>query len=138
MAENSLGISFNRVDFLKKALDGSWKKNEAILNNIANVNTPNYKRQDIDFQSVLKAEISRDSGIDMKTTNMKHIENQNSSIDFKNVREESFSARQDENNVNIDTEVAKLTENAIMYDILTNEMTGAFKKWKMIIEEGGR
>lgn len=138
MGNNTLGISFDRVDLYKKALDGSWSKNKAILNNIANVNTPHYKKQIVDFQSVLKAELDRDSELKMSKTNDKHLSSGGVNTDFTPTRQENFSARQDENNVNIDTEVADLTENAIMYEILSRDVNGVFKKWKMVIEEGGR
>lgn len=138
MGNNTLGISFDRVNLYKKALDGSWSKNKAILNNIANVNTPHYKKQIVDFQSVLKAELDKDSEMKMNRTNERHLSSGGVNSDFTPIRQEDFSARQDENNVNIDTEVAELTENAIMYDILSRDVNGVFKKWKMVIEEGGR
>ena len=44
---------FGNVDFLKKALDGSWSRMEAISSNITNVNTPGYKRLTVNFENVL-------------------------------------------------------------------------------------
>ena len=49
--------AFSFVNVLDKAADASWKRNEVIANNIANVDTVGYKRQDIDFQSVLSNEL---------------------------------------------------------------------------------
>ena len=45
---------FDYVDVLGKAADASWTRNEIISNNMSNVNTPGYKRQDIDFESRLR------------------------------------------------------------------------------------
>ena len=42
--------AFNYINVLNKAADASWKRNEVIANNIANNDTPNYKRKDIKFQ----------------------------------------------------------------------------------------
>ena len=51
--------AFDYVNVLDKAADASWKRESLISNNIANVDTPGYKRQDLDFQSALKLELSR-------------------------------------------------------------------------------
>ena len=40
---------------LERALSGSSLRQQAIAQNIANVNTPGYRRQDVDFQSALAA-----------------------------------------------------------------------------------
>ena len=45
---------FDYVNVLDKAADASWLRNDAISNNLANADTPNYKRQDVDFESQLK------------------------------------------------------------------------------------
>ena len=44
------------INLLQLGLDGAKKRQEAISNNIANVDTPGYKRKDVDFLSVLKKE----------------------------------------------------------------------------------
>ena len=38
--------AFGYVNLLKSAADASWTREEVLTNNIANVDTPNYKRQD--------------------------------------------------------------------------------------------
>ena len=50
--------AFSYINVLDKAADASWTRENLIANNIANAQTPGYKRQDLDFQSVLKKEIS--------------------------------------------------------------------------------
>ena len=48
---------FNRlnsnVDIFEKALDASWLRNEIISGNIANADTPKYKRKDVEFEKIL-------------------------------------------------------------------------------------
>ncbi|MHB8131035.1 MAG: flagellar basal body rod protein FlgB [Mobilitalea sp.] len=43
--------AFNYINVLDKAADASWQRNEVISNNIANVDTPGYKRKDVQFES---------------------------------------------------------------------------------------
>ena len=49
--------AFNYINVLDKAADASWLRENAITNNIANIDTPGYKRQDVDFESVLEKEL---------------------------------------------------------------------------------
>lgn len=43
--------AFDYINIMDKAADASWKRESAISNNIANADTPGYKRQDVDFES---------------------------------------------------------------------------------------
>ena len=45
---------FDYINVLGKAADGAWARNEALSNNIANVDTPGYKRQDVSFETELQ------------------------------------------------------------------------------------
>ena len=42
--------AFNYINVLDKAADAANTRNEILSNNIANVDTPNYKRKDVSFQ----------------------------------------------------------------------------------------
>ena len=46
--------TFNYVDVLTKAADASALRNKTIANNIANIDTPHYKRQDVSFETELR------------------------------------------------------------------------------------
>ena len=45
---------FDYINVMGKTADASWKRNEILSNNIANVDTPRYKRQDINFEAQLR------------------------------------------------------------------------------------
>ena len=45
---------FDYVNVLQKAADASALRNEVLSNNIANIDTPGYKRQDVDFETQLR------------------------------------------------------------------------------------
>ena len=51
--------AFDYINVATKALDASYLRETVIANNIANVDTPAYKRQDVEFQSVLEDAIDR-------------------------------------------------------------------------------
>ena len=46
--------AYDYINVLDRTADASWMRNEVIGNNIANVNTPGYKRQDVDFENELQ------------------------------------------------------------------------------------
>jgi flagellar basal-body rod protein FlgB len=45
---------FTKLNILEKGLDASWTRNEVLANNIANADTPDFKRSDIEFESVFQ------------------------------------------------------------------------------------
>ena len=57
--------AYNYINILNKAAEASWTKNEIIANNIANVDTPDYKRKDLNFESLLAEALT-----DTSTKNM--------------------------------------------------------------------
>ena len=103
--------AFNYVNVLKKAADASWKRNEVIANNIANVSTPGYKRKDIQFENYLRRELMKDYSTDDDLN--RRVANVD--LDRLGTRvytdQSELSYRLDGNNVDINTENANLAEN---------------------------
>ena len=64
---------FDYVNVLDKAADAAWLRNDAISNNLSNVDTPGYKRQDVDFQSQLAKALgnSKYISMDSKVANLR-------------------------------------------------------------------
>ena len=116
--------AFDYINVLEKAADASWLRNEAIANNIANVDTPLYKRQDVDFESVLARELGNNVLVDTdtKVANVKlrrlKVGTYTDATDF--------SYRLDGNNVDIETENVYLAENQITYNALVSRMQSEF------------
>jgi flagellar basal-body rod protein FlgB len=89
---------------LEAAMRGSMLRNTLLTNNLANVDTPGYQRQDVDFQGALDNAIQNGQPVDQ--------------VSF-----EPFTQRQtlqvDGNGVSPDQESANLAENGILYEELT-------------------
>lgn len=125
------------VNFLNYALNGLWLRNQVINHNIANANTPNYKKLTVNFEDSLKKALEKQSS-SLYLTHEKHILN---SIAVGRIQpnitaEDKYSYRIDGNNVDIDVESANLAKNAIMYNGVINEIIGEFNKLKSVINEG--
>lgn len=132
---------FKNVDILQKALDVAWLRNKVISNNIANVDTPGYKRLKVEFEQFL-ADAINNRVIRGITTHEKHIPIGGGSIDqIKPVIREDYSTtsmRLDGNNVDIENEMAQLAKNNIVYNALVQKVSGEFKKLRTVITEGRR
>ena len=121
--------AFNYINVLGKATNASWKRNEVISNNIANVDTPGYKRSDVQFESYLQEALTGDGSLDQKVANTKL-----NSIDATVYTDNSsLSYRLDGNNVDIDTESAYMAENQIRYYALLDSMTQEFSRIKTVL-----
>lgn len=121
--------SFNYINLMNKALDGSWKKNSAIANNIANVNTPGYKREVVSFEETLRNEIGLQRKLPLDKTNSMHIDpNYPGSIEAEKLMNTSY--RVDDNNIDIDVENAELAKNTIYYNSLITEINGQYNRLK--------
>lgn len=125
--------AFDYVNVLDKAADASWLRETAITNNLANVDTPGYKRQDVDFESVLKKEL----GSSKYTSLDKKIRSLNGSLGSLNVSTytdaSNYSYRLDKNNVDVDTENVELASEQIRYQALTSSINSQFSRMKAAI-----
>ena len=126
--------AFDYVNVLDKAADASWLRETAITNNLANVDTPGYKRQDVDFQSVLKKELghSKYTSLDKK---MRGLNGSLSDLNVSTYTDMSnYSYRLDRNNVDVDTENVELASEHIRYEALTSSITSHFKRISAVIK----
>ena len=92
---------------LEQALAGSALREKALANNLANANTPGFRRSDVDFQSALASALDTGSEVD-----------QVEQVAFSSVPDSAGAQRADGNNVQVDAEMAKLNENSVTYQAL--------------------
>jgi flagellar basal-body rod protein FlgB len=133
-----LNKSFRNISILEKSMDACWLRNEAISNNIANVNTPKFKRNVVKFESILAQNISG-KFIEEKLTHEKHFSVGNSSIDQMKpmvTKDITSKYRKDGNNVNVDVEMANLSKNTIRYYMLKESMASNLRKLNIVIKDG--
>ena len=100
------------------ALDASALRHQVISNNMANNDTPGFKRSDVNFDDVLQQAVSSsDSGSDFTLG-----ENASPFV----YQSKDTSMRLDGNNVDMDAESAKMAENTLYYDGLTRLISSKF------------
>lgn len=86
------------------------KRHGVIAGNLANSDTPGYKALDIKFEDFLKG-----STLPLAVTEPGHIQATAPGPDGM-VQADSSAPWKDGNNVELDTEVAKMNENALLYE----------------------
>ncbi|MCR4685496.1 MAG: flagellar basal body rod protein FlgB [Lachnospiraceae bacterium] len=127
---------FDYVNVMEKAADGAWLRNEAIAHNIANVDTPHYKRQDVSFEAELKHALkaSKYVSLDEKVKNLNERDRLSHVEPRVYTDYAGFSYRLDGNNVDIDNENVELASNQIKYNAITQSIDQEFKNLKTVIK----
>ena len=123
---------YDYVNVLDKAMDASWLRNEAISNNIANADTPGYKRQDVNFEIQLAKALrhSRYKTMDAKVADVKM--NRLNPITYTDYA--GYSYRLDGNNVDPDTEGVYLAKNQVVYQGLYQSVQQEFKNLQAVLK----
>lgn len=125
---------FGFVNVLKAAADASWTREEVLTNNIANVDTPNYKRQDVDFTTYLRSALSRTNGGSSSLTNRVNNLNYNDIAIRTYTDNSTLSYRLDGNNVDLSTENVELASEQINYNALIDSMNNEFSRFKTVLK----
>lgn len=125
----------------EKTLDAAWIRNEVIANNIANVDTPNFKKSTVNFEEYLDDAMD-DSGFKGNTTDKRHTQIGKKNVDDISIKitkdYSELSTRLDGNNVDIETEMAAMAKNSIRYNTLVQSINNSYQRLKSVIREGGR
>jgi flagellar basal-body rod protein FlgB len=122
---------FDYINVLGTSLDAASKRSSLITNNIANVNTPEYKRKDISFETELKNAFANatESTVDARVKNLDLSSmGQNVYTDYS-----ELSYRYDGNNVDIDTENGILAKTQIKYNGLMELLNKDFEALKSVM-----
>lgn len=120
---------------LEKGLNGSALRHRTISQNIANVDTPNYKAKKVSFEHTLNEAMNR--SLRAYRTDQRHFEFSTSSSEPIITRSNSTVYNHNSNNVDIDVEMADLAKNQIYYNALIERLNGSFSSLNTAIK-GGR
>jgi len=127
------------IDVLQRTMDVSLLRREVISNNIANAETPNFKRTDVTFETSLAKAIASENKdtFKMKLTNEKHIP-ADRTVDYKTImprRVLDYTTQSDSNgnNVDIDTEMMDVVKNQMRYQLLTQSISNQFQKINTVV-----
>ena len=125
---------FDYTNILDKAADASWMRENVITNNIANIDTPGYKRQDVDFESVLQKALGKTkySSLDKKVRELNQDLGKLTTTSYTDAA--NYSYRLDRNNVDENTENAELASVSLRYQLLTTAITNNFSRMQTVLK----
>ncbi|MCB0336586.1 MAG: flagellar basal body rod protein FlgB [Bdellovibrionales bacterium] len=130
MADIWNGIFDRSVRGLHTNLDIRAKRNEALISNVANAETPGYRAIDVNFAGELERAFDAQKTT-LKMTSGKHMNLQESSGRSFLTNDYSGVTKPDGNNVDIDIQMAKIADNAGKYSGSANMIR---KKLQMLRE----
>ncbi|HBW36410.1 flagellar basal body rod protein FlgB [Desulfosporosinus sp. BICA1-9] len=120
---------------LEKGLNASSLRQKVLADNVANVDTPGFKRSDVDFQQALNAALgTRGSTLSLKTSVPRHIGIGTAENQSLVQTDHSTSLRNDSNNVDIDREMTNVAENGLYYNALTRTISSQLGMLRMVIK----
>jgi flagellar basal-body rod protein FlgB len=109
---------------LEGQLRASTLRHGVIASNIANVDTPGYKARDVKFNETLN-----EATIELRSTQPGHM-TPSGQVAGGSVNEEQRASWGDQNNVELDMEVAKMTENAVFFQAATTLLSKNIQMYK--------
>ncbi|MDR1966527.1 MAG: flagellar basal body rod protein FlgB [Synergistaceae bacterium] len=124
---------------IEKDIGGLARRMEATSHNIANMNTPRYARREVSFEDQLKEVIDAPSRLPMKRTSERHFSNVRASVNEVVPADRSVGYeiyRLDLNNVDPETETARLAETRMSYQAMTRIMGRKIAMYRKAIGGG--
>lgn len=118
---------------LERSLDYASKQNQAISDNIANVDTPNYKAKEVVFKDVLGQTVKEMEG---KRTHAKHIAFGSSASAYTTKTNHATTFNHNGNNVDIEKEMTASAKNQIYYQSMVDRLNGKFGTLQTVIRGG--
>lgn len=118
----------NEFLMTSKALDLVWKQQQLTANNIANVDTPNYKAQHISFEDELKSRLKNAIQSQDSSAIEKAIESTQGTIITT-----TASKKVDGNSVDADVENVELVKTALQYQYLIQAFNSDYNRLRTVI-----
>lgn len=135
---------------LRRALGAHTMRLQAHAHNLANANTPGFKRFAVEFETALQRELQSTTGLagtaaeqgrlPLRTTHPRHLPMSvpPGQAQPRWVRDEATHMRNDGNNVDPDREMAELARTQLTYQALTRVVADRYRRLRSVLEQGGR
>jgi flagellar basal-body rod protein FlgB len=127
-------------DLLYQQLNFRAEKQKVIADNIANINTPNYKTKDMSFENVLQR-TQKNNDLQLKITNTKHISSFQSNTPKSRVNifeVKGLEEQNDGNNVKLDVQIGEMSKNSILFDGIKKSVKKDLAWFKEMIVASGK
>jgi flagellar basal-body rod protein FlgB len=135
------GGAFGRnLELLTREMNVTTLRRNVIANNIANADTPNFKRSDVNFESALKRALDSEKAVSpfpQYLTDPRHIPF-NRPVDWRDVRPRRVldyltESKNNGNNVDIEQEGIDSLNNQLLYTTLAQVITSEFQRVNIVL-----
>lgn len=137
-------VNSTNFDYLSRGMAAASLRQEVISHNIANVNTPNYRKTVVEFEDLLAREIYGDEPeegkLQMVRTRDKHLPHKPLDYHAEPTMVDDLTTimRVDDNNVDIDIEMATLAKNQLYFNALATQLNSYVTKVRNVMTSGGQ
>lgn len=128
------------IGLLEKSLAAASLRQRVIANNIANVNTPGFKKSDVIFEDLLQQALADGPHFRQTCTHRHHLSKNPPSVEQVQpqvITSNATAIRNDGSNVDIEAEMANVAQNSLYYNTLAQQLSGRLNSLKTAIQ-GGR
>ncbi|WP_217557562.1 flagellar basal body rod protein FlgB [Paenibacillus sp. GbtcB18] len=124
--------------WMEKSLDASALRQRVISNNVANADTPHFKRSDVLFEELLQEKMTGNQPVlEGRRTNSRHLQiPSNTHLPGQAVVESDPNSLMNNNlnNVDMDYEMSLMAKNQLKYNTMVQEMNNEFRKLKIAMD----
>jgi flagellar basal-body rod protein FlgB len=127
------------ITLLEQTLDFRAERHTRIASNIANAETPRYQATEIRFEGTLKEAMSTDNTAAVTCTNPRYLParmQDRVAISPNLVYRKSAGVGNDLNSLDLDTEMAQLAQNNILYNATAQLLSKKFSSIRLGIDRG--
>ena len=124
------------IDAMGAYMSRLSQRQQIVASNLANIDTPGYKAKDVSFHATMQ-ELMTDNSGELKTSSPDHSSDMIAIMPRAQAFEvQGLTPRADQNNVDLDREMMKLSETSFGYSMMTQFLRGKFRTISMAINEG--
>ncbi|WP_284639027.1 flagellar basal body rod protein FlgB [Paenibacillus silviterrae] len=130
---------FNKpgFDMLERSLDAATLRQKVIADNVANIDTPYFKRSEVKFEELLQQEL-QGPAVQGYRTDPRHFEIGKPARPMPQVIQDNSTAINNNlNNVDIDYEMSLMAKNQLRYNVMVQQVNGELKKLRTVIDGRG-
>ncbi|MFS0839363.1 flagellar basal body rod protein FlgB [Paenibacillus sp. 1P03SA] len=124
--------------WMEKSLDASALRQRVISNNVANADTPHFKRSDVLFEELLQEKMTGNQPVlEGRRTNTRHLQiPSNTNLPGQAIVESDPKSLMNNNlnNVDMDYEMSLMAKNQLKYNTMIQEMNNEFRKLKIAMD----
>ncbi|WP_281887647.1 flagellar basal body rod protein FlgB [Paenibacillus sp. YYML68] len=129
-------LNKSSFSLMERSLDAASLRQKVIAHNIANVDTPHYKRSEVKFEQLLQKELNAPAFSSFRTDSRHYEFGKSQVIQPEIMRDTQSHMNNNLNNVDIDYEMALMAKNQLRYNTIVQQINADIKKTRTAI--GGR